>query len=459
MLTREEREFAVSLYGDTTKYNDVLSKVRCRIFYKGANRNGTYITDEFAEQLIASLPYTPMKGIFENGAFQGHGEENAEGKIYGIVPENANFAWEAHLDEDGVEREYACCDVLVFSELYAEANAIVGKGQSMELFPKTLKWHREVRDGQAVIVFDSGCFFGLQVLGDSYEPCFEGAAFFSLRDSIEKAMFELEKIYELENNKMVVNFNNPSYNERAQALNCLLNPNFCEEGGWVMEYSIMDVWDEFCLCYKYETNEYYRAYYTVSEDGAIAISSMELRHYVDLSENEFDVVEKLRAINGGNYELVSDEVAAAHDNAEKVVEFEQKIVELETANSTYQLEKENFEGQIAELSNTISGLNEVQTGLNEKVSEYEKAIEAYEDEHKEAVIAQYENLLDADTLEDYRARKGEFESAVALDKEMAYQLKSTNISVYSATPKPQYMPKDDIPVSGIEAILSKYPKN
>ena len=59
-------KFSVVVYGDISQYNDVLSKARCRIFYKGANRNGTFITDEFAESLIESLPYVPIKGIYDN---------------------------------------------------------------------------------------------------------------------------------------------------------------------------------------------------------------------------------------------------------------------------------------------------------------------------------------------------------------------------------------------------------
>ena len=49
------KEFPICVYGQIERYNDVLSKARCRIFYKYGNRNGTYITDEFAEKLIASL--------------------------------------------------------------------------------------------------------------------------------------------------------------------------------------------------------------------------------------------------------------------------------------------------------------------------------------------------------------------------------------------------------------------
>lgn len=43
------------------------------------------------------------------------------------MPENPNFAWEKHLDEDGIEREYACVDVLLFTALYKEANDIINK--------------------------------------------------------------------------------------------------------------------------------------------------------------------------------------------------------------------------------------------------------------------------------------------------------------------------------------------
>ena len=35
--------------------------------------------------------------------------------------ENPNFAWEEHLDTDGVVRTYACVDCLLFTGLYPEA--------------------------------------------------------------------------------------------------------------------------------------------------------------------------------------------------------------------------------------------------------------------------------------------------------------------------------------------------
>jgi len=156
-------EFPVTVYGSLEKYNEVLSKARCRIFYKYENRNGTYISDEFAEKLLATLPYAPVKGIYssEEGDYTDHGGERDEGRIYGIVPENPNVSWETHLDDDGVERTYACTDVLIFTALYEEANDIIGKSQSMELYRPSLKYHEAIVKGRRFIVFDEGCFLGL----------------------------------------------------------------------------------------------------------------------------------------------------------------------------------------------------------------------------------------------------------------------------------------------------------
>ena len=121
------RSFSVATYGNFEKYNDTISKARCRIFYKGLNRNGSFITDEFAEKLLATIPYTPIKGIYNTEDFEDHGNRSDEGRIYGIVPEEPNVTWEDFEDEDGVVRTYACVDVYVFTALYEEAQEVLGK--------------------------------------------------------------------------------------------------------------------------------------------------------------------------------------------------------------------------------------------------------------------------------------------------------------------------------------------
>ena len=442
-------KFNVSIYGEMTKYNDVLSKARCRIFYKYGNRNGTYITDEFADKLLSSVAYTPVKGIYDGDDFTDHGEDNSEGKIYGIVPENPNVTWEKHVDEDGVEREYACVDVLIFSELYEEAKDIVSKAQSMELFRKTLKYHQAVIDGQKWFVFDDGCFFGLQVLGEDVEPCFEGAAFYSLKENIEKVIFELDKINnDLEEQTMKINFK-LSHGEVFDAIWSLLNTEYNEENDWTVTYGILDVYDDYALVYNYETGNYARVYYTKNdEDNSVVIDSIdEPRFIIDVSENELNTINTLRALNGDTYELVSDELTNAHDNFEKVVEFSTKIEELTAQNSTLTVEKD-------ELAQANSSLQSERDSLAEENQELHTRCSSYEKSAKDAIVEQYVGQLAEEILDQYRQNYDNY-SVVDLDKELAYQLKCANPSVFSKAPA--YLPVDQ-PLTGIEQILSKYDK-
>ena len=126
------KNFEVSIYGGLEKFTDTISKARVRIFYRGLNRNGSFITDEFAEKLISTLPYSPVKGIYNEyeSDYEDHGKERTEGRAYGVVmgKDDMEFAWEEHEDEDGITREYACANVLLWTALYEESKDIVGKG-------------------------------------------------------------------------------------------------------------------------------------------------------------------------------------------------------------------------------------------------------------------------------------------------------------------------------------------
>lgn len=167
-----------------TQVSPEISKARLRIFYKGFNRNQGYITDEFAEKLLSSLPYTPVVGIFNDLVkdFGGHNQDRNVAKIYGVVPQNPHFAWEDHLDSDGVMRTYACTDVYLFTGRYDAAKLIPGKQQSMELDTKTIRgdWQVINEYGQEGFVYTDAQFIGLSVLGDDKTPCFEGSAFYEL---------------------------------------------------------------------------------------------------------------------------------------------------------------------------------------------------------------------------------------------------------------------------------------
>ena len=193
--------FSVQVYGNLEPYSPTISKARVRIFYRGLNRNWSYISDEFAEKLINSLPYSPVKAIYDETEddFTDHGN-GAKGisKAYGVVPERNNGSWERHIDSDGVERTYYCCDVLLWTALYENAKKIPGKAQSMELYEPSIKgtW-RVLEDGWEAFEFTEGCFLGLQVLGsingEKVEPCFEGSSFYSLSNNLSEQFSEIIK--------------------------------------------------------------------------------------------------------------------------------------------------------------------------------------------------------------------------------------------------------------------------
>lgn len=194
--------FEVEVYSKLEPFpiNPLHSLARVRIFYKGKNRNRTYLTDEFAEELLKTLPYTTVGAIYdeEEEDFGDHGKKKERGRspIYGIVPENPNIAWEDHKDKDGVTRSYACADVILFTSKFEEASQILDKAQSMELLRSYTKGKWEIIDGLPYYVYTKGIFFGLQVLGDSVEPCFEGAQFYSLQEKVEDIVNEI-KAYSL----------------------------------------------------------------------------------------------------------------------------------------------------------------------------------------------------------------------------------------------------------------------
>ena len=450
------KEFPVTIYGNLKEINPVLSKARCRIFYKYDNRNGTYITDEFAQKLINSLPYTPVKGIYDNfdEDYTDHGEKRSLGRIYGIVPENPNFTWEKHLDEDNVEREYACCDVYIFSALYEEASEIVGKSQSMELYQPSIKGDWVVINGKKLFKFEDGCFLGLQILGDDVEPCFEGAAFFTFYNDLKNVIKKLDE-YSFNSNikggkseMTKLNFK-LSDSQKHDAIWVLLNDKYTEESNWEITYTILDIYDDYALVYSYEAGSYERVYYTKNDEtDSIELGARKKCYVIDVTEEEKTALEALRAFNGGTYEKIDENIQEIDTIKQQNSEFSTKIEELNNTVSTLTTERdtsvENYNNAQAQIS-TLT--NELET-----LKDYKNSVETQE---KEQVIASYSELLNDEILNSYKTKISDYSSATELDKELAYELKKTNLEVFTKTP--QYLPKDT-PNTGIEAILAKYKK-
>ena len=475
-------EFPVTVYGNLEKYNDTISKGRCRVFYKYGNRNGTYITDEFADSLLSTISYAPIKGIYEGeeGDYTDHGTARSQGRIYGIVPENPNITWEEHEDEDGTIRTYACVDVLIFTGLYAEANAIIGKSQSMEIYPPSIKGAWKIIEGKKYYVFESGHFLGLQILGDSTEPCFEGAAFFALYQDLKKIVEQIEK-YDLNvhngGNVKMLNYK-LSDNAKFNALWSLLNVNYCEAGNWTIEYDICEIYDEYAVVRNYSEGCFERVYYTKNDEtDSVELGDRVRCFIVDVSEAEKKALDALHAMNEGTYEKVDENFqasktaaeTAAADLATKIEEcnalsntietltteksnFETKIEEQEEYISTLTTERNGAQAQLYDANITINSLTEQNTSLVSFKAKVEK-------QQKQTVIEKYADLLGEEVINAYIENIDNY-SIKDLDKELAYELVRSNQSVFSNKGQSTgFIPKEEVVVSGLEEILSKYKKN
>lgn len=438
------------------KFNDVITKARCRIFYKYGNRNGTYLTDEFAEKLVATLPYTPIKGIFdeETDDYTDHGTFRNEGRIYGIVPENPNFAWEPHLDEDGITRIYACSDVYLFTALYSEANIIVERPQSMELYAKNIKGSWQYIDGKRYYVYTDGCFLGLGVLGKEVEPCFEGASFYSLCSSLNEIVSKMEKYVLNEGGSSTLNkelLYKLSDSNKADMIWSLLNPAYNEEGNWQVDYSLCDVFDNYAVVYNYAERQYERVYYTKDDaSDSVSLGDVEKCYILDVSESEKKALEALHQINGCTFEKINENFALAFD-------FEQKFTEQANEISTLKLESETKDATISSLQTSVEALNDQVASLTQENTALQTYKTNAEMQEKQALVDKYAKIMDAADLGDIQAKLADY-NLVDLNKDLAELYVNANQSIFSkqdSTPQ-VLIPKPVDEKTGLEKLLDKY---
>lgn len=460
-------EFPVTIYSNLEKYSDTITKARVRIFYKGINRNGSYISDEFAEKLISTISYAPIKGIYDGNDYTDHGRREF-GRIYGIVPDNPNFSWENFLDEDGIEREYACVDVLLYTALYEEAEKIIGKSQSMEIYDKTIEGDWQFINGKQVFVFTDGSFLGLQVLGENVEPCFEGAAFFTKEDTLDNIIKKIEqynyKLQEKHNQEVKMHdlksIFKISDNQKHDILWSLLNPNDDEEHNWEVNYIIYDIYDQYAVAKKCGEYSFVRVYYTKNDEtDSLTIDNIVPCFIVDVTEDEKKSLELIQSLNNGTYEKIDEVFSSLKQENEN---FESKINEMNDSISTLTTERDNAVAQYTEANELLveaqQSLNEAKNNIenlqntNNELYSFKEGIELSQ---KQEIISSYSEILNKEVLDKYFENISNF-GIEELDKELAYEAKKNNPTIFnkvsSSTPM---IPKDHV-VTGVEAILNKY---
>ena len=195
---------------DIVSYNPLISRCYIKVCYIGENRNKSIITKEVAIELAKSLPGSPIVGFFnENtGDFEEHNciLEISGGKVtmkdttkaYGFVDLNAKVWFQDYLD-DGVVHTYLVTEGYIWTGQFPESKRVIeqGNNQSMELDEETLKgsWTIDDNSGIEFFIINEAIISKLCILGEDFEPCFEGASIgkFSLDDDFNQRIYSLMK--------------------------------------------------------------------------------------------------------------------------------------------------------------------------------------------------------------------------------------------------------------------------
>lgn len=370
--------------------NDVGNRLQVAVFTKYKNRNGSYITDEFANMLIESATHgdTPVVGFFdpESQSWASHtGPTLANG--YGYI--ESFLGWKPLIDTDGITRDYAVFSVVIFTKYYEEAKKIRGQNQSMELDPATISGDWASFDGEDFFVYTKGDMLGLCVIG-THEPCFSVSTFFSKNDESYKSQYEKfssllaglkAQVEEAENNgkggeqPMELENKETQVVEEPQAEEPVVFQN--EESG--VEQSV-----EAEVEAESVESETELAAETEPEDSATEEPEAQEPTEFDILQEKFNTLQE-------SYDSLQSEFEAAQAH---ISELEGSIVELE------ELRAKNEELQAAVIA-------------------YEVKAAEVENQRKENLIERYEKNLEAEEIEGIRAEMnnfsyGELESKLAI---------------------------------------------
>ena len=392
--------------------NPELGRLKVGVFTKYGNRNGSYITDEIAEQLIASATRgdTPVVGFFdpESKSWAGH-TGPLLASAYGYV--ESFEGWQPFTDTDGIEREYAVFSVVMFNKYFDEAKLVVGQHQSMELNRDTIQGDWAEIDNQEYFVYTQASIMGLCIIGE-HEPCFSVSTFFAKEDNNYASQYE--------------KFSSLLSGLKEQ----VEEAEFNKKGG------------------EQPMNE--------------------LEHVEETPVEETPVEEPVSAIEP-ELPLVDDpalETPVAEETpAEEHTDFEAlqaQIDALQNSNNELTTNYENAQNRIAELEQALATANAATETANARISELETSVAEYaaerarvEEENKNNLIEKYAKVIDEEEISEIRSNLnnfsyGELESKLAI----SFANKQMAGSVQDVVPLPEPVVENEFAV-----FMKKYRKN
>ena len=323
-------DFSTKL-SDFKVLNPDFTRCRCSVFYTGKNRNHSNISDSALQKLIARKGYAnvPVVGSIKEydgkKIMGGHDRKleitDTDIKIvnecipYGVIPEDCNPKMEVITDVHGIEKEYFCVDIILWTHYFPEVMEAAGDSeiffsQSMEI---------EVTEGSYDENYDYYNIedFNLQALcllgrysgemkDKSTEPCFEDSVVrrFEINDNFKQkfeALLEKIKSYESDSinkpiacdNESVSNISNNSKKEGE-----VLEMDFSKiveklsetkiENSEIAKYAVINVTDTTIGVLDREDRKVYSFNYAVVEDEVVI-------DFESKTEGKFSVV----ALNEG----------------------------------------------------------------------------------------------------------------------------------------------------------------
>lgn len=402
--------------------NPNIGRLKVRVFTKYGNRNGSYITDAVAEQLIKSATQgtTPVVGFFdpETKTWASHsGPTLANG--YGYV--ESFLGWEPFEDTDGVVREYAVFSVVLFTDYYEEAKKIFGQNQSMELDPNSITGDWTLINGEEYFVYTTAKMLGFCVIGE-HEPCFSVSSFFSKNDETYKSQYE--------------KFSSLLFDLKAQVEEAEKN----NEGG------------------EQPMNEFENQEVVEQTESEVQVENPQVQEDTFQAE-ETTVEEENTAVE--ETEVVTETEEEVSEEPSEFEALQQQFNELQNSYNELQTNYENAQSRINELeefqvtaNETINSLQTENADLKTTLSSYEAQASEAEEVRKNGLIEKYEKILNEEEIDEIRNSIKDF-SYDELESKLAIQFAHKEMAQDEVKKVPLIEPQE----SQFALLMKKYRKN
>lgn len=219
---------------ENTQISPLISKCQVKVMYINENRNGTFISRETAEEMGKKLPGSPIVGYYnpDDKDFETHNRDlefNGEAytlvdltKPYGFVPTDARVWFQDFQEEEGI-KTYLVTEGYLWTGTYPECQRTInmGNNQSMELDPDSVKGRFAAGDN-GLFIINEATISKLCILGENFEPCFEGASI------TNEFTFALNDMY-----SVIAAMSDSLAQERRAAMENIEEKNFSAEGNLV----------------------------------------------------------------------------------------------------------------------------------------------------------------------------------------------------------------------------------